>query len=166
MGLVSRTLMAALVGTGTLVSGCALVLGDFRLPPDGSGGSGGAGSSSTGDTTTTGGCSPDEVTCDGACVKLATDPAHCGQCGHACASMEVCMQSACAASCTSGLTRCGSACVDLQSDAQHCGSCTAVCDSVADGVPHCAEAKCTLACNSGFEACNGGCIALDAGPCP
>jgi hypothetical protein len=166
MRLLSRIVLAALVGTGTLVSGCALVLGDFRIPPDGAGGSGGGTAGSTGDTTTTGGCSPDEVACDGACVKLATDPANCGKCGHACASMEVCTQSACAASCTSGQTQCGASCADLQTDPLHCGTCAVACDAVPGAVPHCAGAKCTLACDTDYTECKGACIALDAGPCP
>ena len=69
----SRTLLAALVGTGTL-GGCAQVLGDFRLPGEGVGGSGGGTSSSTG-STSTGGCDADETSCEGVCVTTSTDPA-------------------------------------------------------------------------------------------
>ena len=49
-----------------------------------SGGSGGT--TSTGGSGGAGGaaCQPPTSACDGACVDLATDPAHCGSCAHDC----------------------------------------------------------------------------------
>lgn len=35
-------------------------------------------------------CTPDQRVCDGACVDLDTDRAHCGGCGRSCAAGEVC----------------------------------------------------------------------------
>ena len=40
-------------------------------------------------------CASDLVVCQGACVSLATDPAHCGACGHACGAGQNCAASAC-----------------------------------------------------------------------
>lgn len=83
--------IAALVlpalGVGPLVA-CDLVagLGDFQdqaTPAGGAGGLGAAGASEGG----TGGCSGDLQTCPGmppCTVALASDPAHCGECGRDC----------------------------------------------------------------------------------
>jgi Stigma-specific protein, Stig1 len=44
-----------------------------------------------------GGCSGGLTSCDGQCVDLDMDPAHCGACGDACADDENCCQGQCAA---------------------------------------------------------------------
>jgi hypothetical protein len=167
MRFLSRIALAALVGTGTLVGGCALVLGDFKLPEGGAGGSGGSGSGgspSTGATTTSGGCGADEIACGTGCVKTASDPANCGKCGNACGSSEICSGASCTA-CPNQGAPCNGVCVDVQNDPKHCGTCAVACDAVPDAVPHCAMAKCTLMCSPGFDACKGGCAQLDGGPC-
>lgn len=162
MRLSSRIVLAALVGTGTLISGCALVLGDFKLPEGGAGGSG-----STGDaTTTSGGCGTDEVACATGCVKLASDPANCGKCGKACLGAEVCTNSACVSACPAGKDPCNGTCFDLQVEPKHCGTCAVACDAVPGAVPHCEMAKCTLECDTGFTECKGACLAVDGGACP
>jgi hypothetical protein len=170
MRLLSRFVLAALVGTGALAGGCALVLGDFKLPADGAGGSGGSGgsgsTSSTGATTTSGGCGADEVACGPSCVKTASDPANCGKCGHACVGAEVCTNSACGLTCPAGQDPCNGTCAAVQTDPKHCGSCAVACEAVPNAAPHCAAGKCTLMCDPGFDPCKGACVQLDGGPCP
>ncbi|HET6921959.1 MAG TPA: hypothetical protein VFI16_02310 [Anaeromyxobacteraceae bacterium] len=41
-------------------------------------------------------CPSDQVACGGHCAALATDPASCGACGHACAADEACHAGTCA----------------------------------------------------------------------
>jgi hypothetical protein len=52
-------------------------------------------------------CPSGEAVCDGACLDLATDPAHCGTCGNACTG---------GASCKAGV------CVALGTDRANCGA--------------------------------------------
>jgi hypothetical protein len=40
-------------------------------------------------------CASDQATCNGQCVSLASDPAHCGACGRACASGQSCSAGLC-----------------------------------------------------------------------
>ena len=104
------------------------------------------------------GCRPGQYDCDGTCVDLTSDPAHCGRCDRACAPGEVCNEGACASTCTDGLTNCDGACVDLTSDPEHCGDCATACvrseecragDCVC--VPDCTGREC------GDDGCGGSC---------
>lgn len=89
---------AGLIGLATLGAACNAIFGlDERqpFPPDagiGAGGTGGSISTSGPGSGTGGNCPGTMVACDGVCVDLATDPAHCGGCGKACnlAAGEVC----------------------------------------------------------------------------
>jgi DNA-binding beta-propeller fold protein YncE len=40
-------------------------------------------------------CTSAQVTCGGQCTSLASDPAHCGACDHACGAAETCSQGIC-----------------------------------------------------------------------
>ena len=95
------------------------------------------------DTTATcveGVCTPSEVSCEadpddpdalpkthcwGACVDLASDPANCGACGHACGDKQTCEGGACI--CPEGSQVCGDTCVDYANDKDNCGTCGHVC---------------------------------------
>lgn len=80
--------------------GCALA--EYVLPPASAGDSDSAGSDTeaTGDTPTggsgdTGGCGQGESLCEGGCVDLHADEAHCGRCDEACKSDEMCVVGEC-----------------------------------------------------------------------
>lgn len=66
--------------------------------------------------------------CDGLCVNIETDAAHCGGCGVACEPGEECRAGSCSR-CGGTLSLCGETCVDLQSDAANCGGCGALCQN-------------------------------------
>jgi hypothetical protein len=70
--------------------------------------------------------------CGERCVDLMRDPEHCGDCGHACAALDACVDGECVptADCTGGVGApmiCGDACVDVATDPRHCGGCDAPC---------------------------------------
>lgn len=61
------------------------------------------------------------------CVDTYSDPSHCGGCGQACGTGEVCTTPGTCASTCSGGTLCGGRCVDTQRDDAHCGGCDQSC---------------------------------------
>ena len=89
-------------------------------------------------------CATTQTVCDGACVDLAEDRAHCGRCGNACMGMNVCVAGACRASCLPGETRCDGRCVRTDADPAHCGGCDMAC--AAGQV--CVAGRCGTACDS------------------
>ncbi len=68
-------------------------------------------------------CADDaRAACDGECVDLSTDAAHCGACDRAVPPEAVCRDGA--PGCwDAGETLCGDTCADLRYDTEHCGSC-------------------------------------------
>lgn len=73
-------------------------------------------------------CGAGLTECDGRCVDLQTDPAHCGDCDEACNPGRACSAGACQSECLRGLEDCAGSCVDLEVDPAHCGACGNVCD--------------------------------------
>jgi hypothetical protein len=69
------------------------------------------------------GCSGTEEMCAGACVSLEGDPDHCGGCGQACPSSEVCGGGICLQQCAPGTIVCGRSCVNTGTDVRNCGTC-------------------------------------------
>lgn len=91
-------------------------------------------------------------TCDGACIDLSYDEAHCGACGAACAAGEVCLGGNCftpgdetdcegteerdydwdetfdETRAETTLLGCGGSCVDPYADPFNCGGCGVVCE--------------------------------------
>jgi hypothetical protein len=69
----------------------------------------------------------------GVCVQLATDDAHCGAVGHACAAGTVCSAGQCVATCAAPLETCGEGdaarCTDTRTDPANCGGCGNGCGS-------------------------------------
>ena len=74
-------------------------------------------------------CDVGELACGARCVRPGTDREHCGGCGAACATAEICAGGSCVGGCEAPRTMCGGLCVDLSSDADHCGSCGNRCAS-------------------------------------
>ncbi len=83
-------------------------------------------------------CRPIDVMCSGACTDLQTSRTHCGMCGRACATGEVCTAGACVVACAAGQTNCGGRCIDTTSDSANCGACGRTCV----GVQWCSNGAC------------------------
>jgi hypothetical protein len=70
------------------------------------------------------------MNCNGACVDVQSNAAHCGRCGNACGALSACSMGTCDTRCAFGSTLCGGTCVtllSLQSDENNCGRCGTVC---------------------------------------
>ena len=66
--------------------------------------------------------------CEGRCVDVRNEAAHCGRCGRACEAGVFCAHGDCVAQCPASTpTLCFGGCVDTGRDAQHCGECGRVC---------------------------------------
>ena len=112
-------------------------------------------------------CDAGETSCDGRCVALASDPAHCGACKAACPPGSVCSKGECAATCAESLVDCGRACVDAATTSAHCGACDNACPTPAHGRVECEDGVCAFECDAGFRACGSECVDLhtDAAHC-
>jgi len=113
------------------------------------------------DVTTT--CGAGLTTCSNVCVDLQRDPAHCGGCGLACITNEVCNAGRCVLQCPTGQRNCGGTCRDVAVDPAHCGACDSAC---AEG-ERCTGGVCQLTCSAGLSLCAGRCrdVALDPAHC-
>lgn len=101
------------------------------------------------------GCAAPLAVCDGQCVDLEHDPAHCGGCNTPCDVQYACVAGECAAVCGLGAVVCGPSCVQLDSDPEHCGACDRACDP---GVA-CVAGSCAPTCPEGQQVCTGECTA-------
>ncbi len=108
-------------------------------------------------------CKNGTTKCGKKCRDLSADPANCGACGHACASGEGCVSSACTGGCGAGQTRCGGSCVNTQTDGANCGGCGHACGSGQS----CQGGQCqTAGCGAGQMLCGGACVAsVGDNPC-
>ncbi len=110
-------------------------------------------------------CPAGQRVCDGRCVDVAWDVAHCGACGRPCGAGLACSRGRCQATCDASRITCtvgGSLrCVDATSDALNCGDCGRAC--AAGEV--CVESRC--ACPAASRLCGGRCtdILSDPGNC-
>lgn len=65
--------------------------------------------------------------CDGKCVDLSSDPAHCGRCHVAC-SGSYCLDGQCVMDCEGATAKvCEGSCIDVSKHSQHCGRCGDAC---------------------------------------
>jgi hypothetical protein len=87
-----------------------------------------------------GGCLVGRQECEGSCVDPEKDRAHCGICGNACGTGELCSGGVCAPQCEDPLVACDDQCVVLSSDPEHCGSCGGRCASGICEAAVCADA--------------------------
>ncbi|WP_437614068.1 MXAN_6577-like cysteine-rich protein [Sorangium sp. So ce834] len=106
-------------------------------------------------------CVAPATQCDGICVDTSSNTSHCGACGTACSSGQVCSAGACVAVCESGQTLCGGSCVDVDTDEAHCGSCNTACE---EGQT-CRGGDCQGGgCAEGRTECGGECVDTASDP--
>ncbi|MGK0358898.1 MAG: hypothetical protein ACI9U2_001192 [Bradymonadia bacterium] len=88
-------------------------------------------------------CPNGQSVCDGQCVNLDFDEAHCGACGDTCTDGMQCNNGSCA--CPNGRD-------DLQSDTSNCGECGNFCSfpAFAGGTPICEQGECAIDCDERF----------------
>lgn len=108
----------------------------------------------TGVGATDGECAAPLERCEGACVDVLHDPAHCGGCGGVCAKEHVCIEGTCGVACGLLATACGPLCAVLATDPQHCGDCDHAC---APGVA-CVAGSCAPDCAAGEQVCGEACV--------
>lgn len=89
-------------------------------------------------------------------TDTTSSTAHCGACGHACATGELCSLGVCRLNCAKGTTNCGGTCVFTQSNNNNCGACNNRC---ATGTT-CREGACTAICPTGQTMCTDQCVDL------
>src|SRR5690606_30706454 len=80
---------------GVALASCG---GDGSAPMNGDAGLPGADAGPGEDGAPVAACGPGEIECGGECVD-ASDPAHCGRCGHACDSGQSCDRGTCVSAC-------------------------------------------------------------------
>jgi hypothetical protein len=108
--------------------------------------------------------------CGGGCVDTNTDPMHCGSCGTACATGQICVLGVCtavdagvmcgtAADCMASQLCCGGRCV--ASDRKNCGVCGTVCSA---GTQDCCSDRCVdLSDDRNCGKCGNVCVSPDGG---
>jgi len=164
---------------GMAANGCET---NLNTTPSSCGRCGGACSATNGAATCAGGvcgitCSAGFANCNGSAtdgceVNLATNTAHCGRCGGACAPPNAtpgCAAGACTvAACNAGYGDCNGLAADgcetaLASANAHCGRCGNAC--AAGSV--CSAGACLSTCGAGLTFCGGRCVdvATDAAHC-
>ena len=110
-------------------------------------------------------CPPGWGCCGGHCRDTQSDPANCRECGHRCASGQVCYDRRCRDACPGGLKQCQGRCVSIGWDAENCGGCGTSCTGPFD-TGECCNGTC---CDINGDTCCGsaGCknLALDSENC-
>jgi hypothetical protein len=89
-------------------------------------------------------CPDDLATCQvdshqASCVDTDRSSEHCGGCGQACSSNELCQAGGCICSSAPGIVSCHGLCVDSLTSREHCGACDQPCASL------CIEGICRIA---------------------
>ncbi|MDO9017438.1 MAG: hypothetical protein Q8S73_25085 [Deltaproteobacteria bacterium] len=103
--------------------------------------------------------------CDGVCVDVRTDIAHCGACSSECGSGQFCSGGTCRSTseCAAPRMTCGASCIDITSDVFNCGACNRRCG---DG-QNCVASQCvggTPTCPGGTMLCGARCISVASDP--
>ena len=91
--------------------------------------------------------------CDGNCVDLSDDPAHCGACGQTCPMGAICDNGSCRCPGANAVI-CNGQCVDLDRDANHCGECGKTCPVSST----CNSGQCR--CSATGDECSWNCTSL------
>jgi len=75
-------------------------------------------------------CALGQICCDGVCTDIAGDPHNCGGCaacgGHVCGSNQICSHGLCKG-CGTGKIACAGKCVSTSNDPSNCGACGHAC---------------------------------------
>jgi hypothetical protein len=100
-------------------------------------------------------CPAGQAWCDGACIDVQSNHAHCGGCNNACEPYEVCSAGNCSLECPDGLIACSGGCVDLSSDTENCGTCGKVCTAGENATAYCDEGVCAVRCEQGWSDLDG-----------
>jgi hypothetical protein len=111
-------------------------------------------------------CGEGLTLCEGICVDLTSESAHCGACGTICGDNQACVEGACR--CRPGTQLCGEACVDTNSSSEHCGGCAGVGGTTCAADQVCEQGQCGQSCTrEGFQRCGNSCVDLetDSGHC-
>jgi hypothetical protein len=161
-------------------------MGALRQPDGGTDGDGDADTDNDSDSDGDGspdaddpGCPAGQVTCDGECAALETDPDNCGACGSVCPDQPhadgVCEGSTCALACDPDWGDCDGSVetgceANLTSDESNCGGCGFSCPTPPNAIARCSGGRCTSMCATGFVDLEGRCaafggayVALDCG---
>ena len=112
-------------------------------------------------------CTPGKKWCDGTCVDVSRDNAHCGACGQACAAGTNCNGAGiCELSCPIGQILCGAQCVDPLTDNRYCGAdgqCSEFVECTAGTVCN-GAGMCAATCQLGFAECDDACADTSLDP--
>ena len=104
-------------------------------------------------------CPSDATRCEGVCVDVMADSAHCGTCDVHCDDALTCVSGVCALICAPGLTVCGMTCRDLARDDGACGECGRACGT---GL-RCIDGACRCPPNASTS-CDGTCVDVQSDP--
>ena len=102
----------------------------------------------------------DRSATNGCEVSTSTSESHCGMCGNACPTGQVCNAGRCEIPCPRGLVNCNGECVALAYDPENCGRCGNRCTLGA----LCGAGLCVAACGAGQVTCAGGCTNTQTDP--
>ena len=108
-------------------------------------------------------CPPPHQLCQGACVEVQNNNAHCGSCNQACPGGFICQATSCVPEpnpCTPPHQLCQGACVEVQNNNTHCGGCNQTCPGgficqAASCVPEVPEPE---PCLPPHQLCEGNCV--------
>lgn len=127
-----------------------------------------SGSAPENDSGSSASCAAGQTDCSGACKDLAVDSEHCGQCGAACPSGQVCSAGTCATSCGAQLVACGAQCIDPKTSNAFCGA-TGDCKGNNAGTAcpadkKCSQGACVPVCFLNEVLCSGTCRDTESDP--